>query len=35
MNRLTVLDRLSRKRKKKIWNELQFIKCLLDKIDRM
>ena len=33
MNRLTVLDRLSRK--KRIWNELQFIKCLLDKIDRM
>ena len=23
------------KGKEKMWNELQFIKCLLDKIDRM
>ena len=35
MNRLTVLDRLLKKKGKRIWSELQFIKCLLDKIDRM
>ena len=35
MNRLTVFGQAVEEKGKGMWSELQFIKCLLDKIDRI